>query len=166
MCNPNMENHSVAGLCTTDSNFPLFLWDKLVHQAYITINLLQASHLNPKLSAYAQIHGSFTFNHTPLAPPGTKVVIYIKPDKQKSWDPHGNTGWYIGPAMEYYRCYHIYVPKTQAYQIANTVEFFPEKSPCPNYPQPMLPSTLPKTYSQHYRIPAQQDPFTLWAMPN
>jgi hypothetical protein len=125
------KNHFIAGLCTTDPNFPLFLWDKLVEQANITLNLLRASRLNPKLSAYAQLHGSFDFNRTPLAPPGTKVVIHVKPDKRNSWDPHGNTGWYVGPAMEHYCCYHIYVPKTQAYRIADTVDFFPSKVPMP-----------------------------------
>jgi hypothetical protein len=60
----------------------LFLWDNLVKQANITLNLLRASCLNPKLSAYAQLHGSFDFNRTPLAPPGTKVVIHVKPDKR------------------------------------------------------------------------------------
>jgi len=109
------KNHFIAGLCTTDPNFPLFLWDTLVTQANLTLNLLRASRLNPKLSSYAQLHGNFDFNRTPLAPPGTKVVIHVKPDKRKSWDPHGNTGWYTGPAMEHYRCYNIYVPKTRAY---------------------------------------------------
>jgi hypothetical protein len=66
-----------------------------------------------------------------LPPPGTKVVIHIKPDKRKSWDPHGNTGWYTGPAMVHYRCYHIYVTKTRSYRIADTVEFFPSKIPMP-----------------------------------
>jgi hypothetical protein len=86
------KNHFIAGLCSTDPNFPLYLWDTMVNQANITINLLRASRINPKLSAYAQIHGNFDFNRTPLAPPGTKVLIHVKPDKRKSWDPHGNTG--------------------------------------------------------------------------
>ena len=42
------KNHFITGLCTTDPNFPLFLWDTLVQQANITINLLRASLPTPK----------------------------------------------------------------------------------------------------------------------
>jgi hypothetical protein len=54
-------NHFIVGLCSTDPN-PLFLWDTLIHQANITLNLLCASRLNPKLSGYAQLHGNFDYN--------------------------------------------------------------------------------------------------------
>jgi hypothetical protein len=33
--------------------------------------------------------------------------------------------------MDHYRCYEVYIPKTQAYRIADTVEFFPAKIPMP-----------------------------------
>jgi hypothetical protein len=125
------KNHFIAGLCTTDPHFPLYLWDTLIPQANMTLNLLRTSRINPNLSAYSQLNGNFDFNRTPLAPPGTKIVVHVKPDKRKSWDPHGNTGWYTGPAMEHYRCYRVYVTKTQAYRIADTVEFFPSKVPMP-----------------------------------
>ena len=32
--------HLIAGLCSTDSNFPLNLWDRLLPQAVLTLNLL------------------------------------------------------------------------------------------------------------------------------
>jgi hypothetical protein len=56
------KNHFVAGHCTTDPNFPLYLWDTLVPQANMTLNLLRTSRLNPHLSAYGQLHGTFDFN--------------------------------------------------------------------------------------------------------
>jgi hypothetical protein len=34
------KNHFIAGLCTTDPKFPLVLWDQLLPQALITLNLL------------------------------------------------------------------------------------------------------------------------------
>eukprot|EP00978_Attheya_sp_CCMP212_P008992 scaffold21179_cov47-Attheya_sp.AAC.3 len=74
------KNHFIAGLCSTDENFRLHLWDRLLSQAMISLNLLRGSRLNPKLSAYAQIHGAFDFNRTPLAPPGTKVLVHEKND--------------------------------------------------------------------------------------
>jgi hypothetical protein len=62
-------NHFVAGLCSVDKNFPLHLWDKLLPQAEMTLNMLRGSRINPKLSAHAQLHGVFDFNRTPMAPP-------------------------------------------------------------------------------------------------
>ena len=56
------KDYFISGLCTTDPTFPLNLWDKLVPQAEITLNLLQPSCINPNLSAYAQVHGNFDFN--------------------------------------------------------------------------------------------------------
>ena len=52
------KNHFIAGLCSVDKNFPLHLWDKLLPQAEITLNLLRGSRLNPKLSSHAQMHGT------------------------------------------------------------------------------------------------------------
>jgi hypothetical protein len=106
------KNHFIAGLSSTDKLFPLNLWDQLLPQAEITLNLLRTSCINPKLSAYAQIGGAFDYNATPLAPPGTKIVIHEKPSVQGSWAPHGLDGWYIGPALEHYQCYRVNVKKT------------------------------------------------------
>ena len=63
------KNHLIAAFCSIDPNFPMHLWDRLLPQANITLNLLQGSRFNPKLSAYAQINGVFDFNQTLLAPP-------------------------------------------------------------------------------------------------
>ena len=56
------KNHLIAGLCSTHPDFPMKLWDRLIPQAEITLNLLRGSRMNPKLSAYAQIHGPFDCN--------------------------------------------------------------------------------------------------------
>ena len=58
--------------------------------------------------------GNFDFNTTPLAPPGTQLIIHNKPNKRKSWDYHGEDGFYIGPVMNHYRCITTYVSKTHA----------------------------------------------------
>ena len=125
------KNHLIAGLCSTDTSFPLHLWDRLVPQAELTLNLLRTSRINPKLSAHAQLHGAFDFNCTPLVPPGTKIIVHEKPQQRASWAPHGVDGWYLGPALHHYRCYRTYIIKTAAERIADTVEFFPEHIPMP-----------------------------------
>jgi hypothetical protein len=50
-----LENHFLAGLASTDPAFPISEWDCLLPQAQLTINLLQTSRVNPKLSAHAYL---------------------------------------------------------------------------------------------------------------
>ena len=119
------KNHFIAGLATTDPNFPLSNWYQLLPQAELTLNLLRPSQLNPKLSAYAQLEGIFDFNRTPLAPPGTHVIIHEKPTQRQTWAPHGIDGRYVGPALDHYQCHCIWIPSTQSERIANTLQFFP-----------------------------------------
>ena len=89
------------------------------------LNMLRMSRINPKLSAHEQLHGIHDFNATPLAPPGTECIAHEKSRQRGTWAPHGQHGWYVGAAPEHYRCYQIYIPKTQGTRICDTVEFFP-----------------------------------------
>lgn len=125
------KNHFIVGLCTCDPHFPLHLWDRLIPQAIIILNLLRSSKINPSLSAYYQLLGSFDFNRTPLAPPGTRVLIHNKPDERNSWSTHGEEGWYIGPAIEHYRCHKVYITKTRGERTGDTVTFFPTRVQMP-----------------------------------
>jgi hypothetical protein len=43
-----LKEHFVAGLSSVDPAFPLYLWDRLLPQAEITLNLLQTSRLHPQ----------------------------------------------------------------------------------------------------------------------
>ena len=97
----NFKNHFISILVGTDPDFPLHLWDKLIPQACITINLLHNSHRNPQLPAEEYLNGNFYYNTTPLSPPGTKVVEFEPPDKRNSWATHGTLGWYIEPALQH-----------------------------------------------------------------
>ena len=55
--------------------------------------------MNPKLYGYAQLHGEFNYNTTPLAPPGTQIIIHDKPTVRVTWAAHGVKRWYLGPSM-------------------------------------------------------------------
>jgi hypothetical protein len=125
------KNHFVAMLCSTDTQLPIHLWDRLTPHAVITLNLLLQSRINPKLSAHAQLHGIFYYNKTPLASPGTKVIIHEKPDHRGSWSPYGLNGWYVGPAMEHYRAHRVYCSTTGHERISDTVEFLPKHCKVP-----------------------------------
>ena len=53
----------------TDPNFKMVLWDKLLSQAIISLNLLRSSRLKQNMYVYAQLHGAFNFNRIPLLRP-------------------------------------------------------------------------------------------------
>jgi hypothetical protein len=72
------------------------------------------------------------FNRMPLAPPGTRVIVHEKPDQPASWDPHGVDVYYLGPALDHYRCYQVHITKTKGTRIVDTVEFFPSKTEMPH----------------------------------
>jgi hypothetical protein len=125
------KNHFCAGLATCDPKFPLLEWDLLMPQAELTLKLLRASKRQPKLSAYACLNGPFDFNKTPLAPPGTRVIVHITPDQRSNMAPHGVDGWYVGPSPEHYRCHKCYIPSTHRTRDALTVDWFPHHVPFP-----------------------------------
>jgi hypothetical protein len=126
----------VAELSSVDPTFPLHLLDRLLPQAEITLNLLRTSRLHPQLSATARFHGLVDYNKTAFAPPGCKIIAYEKPGKRRTWAPHGQHGYYLGPAMHHYRCQNVYISSTASERIVDTLEFFPH-----NYQMPQLSST-------------------------
>jgi hypothetical protein len=60
----------IPALATTDCDFPLQLWDKLVPQVQDTLNLLRASRINPGISVYEALNGPYNWDRSPLAPSG------------------------------------------------------------------------------------------------
>eukprot|EP00957_Ditylum_brightwellii_P069140 5250116-Ditylum_brightwellii.AAC.1 len=60
---------------------------------------------------------------TPMAPPGMKCFIHIKPHKRVSWGFHAEDAWYVGPALKHYKCYTVIIKQTTAQRITDTVRF-------------------------------------------
>jgi len=125
------KNHFISGLCSTHPDFPLNLWDKLLPQATLTLNLLRPSRINPQLSAHAQVYGAFNFDKTQLAPPGIKVLAHERAEDRESYAVHSARGYYVGPCLNHYRCYRIYIPSKNSFRIANTVDWFPRNIKMP-----------------------------------
>jgi hypothetical protein len=50
-------------------------------------------------SANKKVNGKFDNKKTPLAPLGTKGLVYNDPAIRVSWAPHGIDAYYIGPAL-------------------------------------------------------------------
>lgn len=119
--------HFISMLAGTDPEFLKNRWDLLLEQAEITLNISWASNINPRVSAYTLINGTYNFNKNPLSPAGCKAIIHDRPDEQASWAEHGLRGFCIGPALNHWQCYLIYVVETKGIQVSNTVEFFLQK---------------------------------------
>jgi hypothetical protein len=109
----------------------MHLWDRILPQAVMTLNMLRTSRINPKLSAPTHIFGQYDFNRAPMAPPGTRIKAHETTSRRRTWAPHGQDGWYIGPALEHYRCYTVNITKTRGDRIVETINSFPEKFTLP-----------------------------------
>jgi hypothetical protein len=111
------KEHLLAGFSSVDPYFPLHLWDRLLTQAEITLNLLRTSRLHPQLSAAAHFHGLVDYNKTAFATPGCKIIAHEKPGKRRTWAPHGQHRYSLGPAMHHYRCQNVYISATASERI-------------------------------------------------
>jgi hypothetical protein len=112
------------------------------------------------MSVYAQLNGHFDFNRTPLAPPGTRVIAHEKPDQRASWDPHGLGGYYLGLALDHYRCYQMHITKTKGTRIVDTVEFFPATLLMPCTSSKDISSIAAMELSDALQHPAPAAPFS------
>ena len=124
------KNHFISGISSVNKYFSVHIWCRLIPQACLVLNLLQQSRINPKLSAYAQVHGAYYFNTTPVAPSGTRVVVHEIPAVGGSWKIRGIDGWYLGHTLHQYICFEVFANNTSHSRIADTVEFSCITSPC------------------------------------
>jgi hypothetical protein len=109
------KNHIISSFATTHPDFPLDLWDELLEQTDMTLNIMRPYTLDPSKSAYHGLHQTnYDFLAHPIAPVGILVVIHEKPAQRTSCGPHGVKGFYLGPALQHYRSFRTLVIKTQS----------------------------------------------------
>ena len=72
------------------------------------------------------------FRAHPVAPLDAKVLSYDKPVNRTSWAPHGVPGYYIGPALQHYRCFQAWATSSQSVRITDTFAWFPVDFTMPN----------------------------------
>jgi hypothetical protein len=104
--------HFISALATSDSKFPLQLWDCLTPQVETTLNMLRPSRIDPSKSAYEEMNGPYDWNRFPLLPPGCKPIMYESPETRESWGSCGTDACCISPLLDHYRCNHFFIPKT------------------------------------------------------
>jgi hypothetical protein len=76
----NFKAHFLSVLAGVANNFPPSLWDRLLPQTEITINLIRQSNSTPNVLAYAHLSGPFDYNKMLLAPMGCEAQVHEKTD--------------------------------------------------------------------------------------
>jgi hypothetical protein len=98
----NFKTHFLSVLAGVSNNFPPSLWDRLLPQTEITINLLRQSNATPTVSAYVHLSGPFDYNKMPLAPMGCNAQIHEKMTNKAHGVFHLVDGWYLFTSPEHY----------------------------------------------------------------
>jgi hypothetical protein len=112
--------HFISALATINNLCPLQLWDEFLPQIGLTLYLMRFSRRNPLISANHKLYGPFNFNKTPLAPLGTKALVYNIPATRTSWAPHATDGFYVGPTINHYHCLSFCIPATRRFRFSDT----------------------------------------------
>ena len=115
--------HFLSILAGVAPDFPKKNWDLLLPQTEPTLNLLRQATLDPNRYAWSYFHGTFNYDATPIRPLYCDIITHKKTGTRHSWDFRGADGWYVGVALQHYRCHTTVAKATCAAQISDTMEF-------------------------------------------
>jgi hypothetical protein len=115
--------HFLSVLAGVVDDFPPNLWDWLLPQTKITINLICQSNATPNVSAYAHLSGPFDYNKMPLAPMGCEAQVHEKTNKRGTWSYHLVDGWYLITSQEHYCTHNCNIKHTKSKLLSGTVQF-------------------------------------------
>jgi hypothetical protein len=109
------KNHVIATRTGFRPDFSHACLDKCLPQMELTLNVIHPFEYDDNISAYEGVHPTkFDFKRHPIAPLGCKVLTWDAPENRGSWAYHGIEGMYIGPALNHFRSFTIWVPSTLA----------------------------------------------------
>jgi hypothetical protein len=75
------------------------------------------------MSAFAHVHGPHNYMKKPFAPLRCAIQAHVKPEDQRTWDTRSDVGFSLGTSMQHHRCFWVYITKTRATRISDTVFF-------------------------------------------
>ena len=119
----NFRAHFLSILAGAAKDFPPSLWDRLLPQTEITLNLLQQSNATPRVSAYAHLCDPINYNKMPLAPMRCTVQVHKKTDKRGTWAYHSINGWYFSTSPKHYRTHRCHIKSTKSERFTDTINF-------------------------------------------
>ena len=117
----NFKAHFLSVLAGVSDDFPPTLWDRLLPQFKITINLIQQSNATPNVLAYAHLSGPFDYNKMPLALLGCNAQVHEKTDYCDTWAFHLVNGWYLFTSPKHYCTHNCHVKHTKSKCLSDTV---------------------------------------------
>ena len=83
-----------SGLASLPKQFPIAYWFRLLDQTDISVNIVRPSRQNSLLLAGAAMEGELHFDATPLAPPGSEMMMHQKPARRSRFGPNAKR---LGP---------------------------------------------------------------------
>lgn len=117
------KEHFLRILAGVADSFLLSMWNYLVKQTVITLNLLRQSRIHPHLSAWEHWNRTFNCNTAPIGQLGCHALMHEPVKIRYSWGYHTLPGYCIGPALHHYRCFRVFPTKTRSPRTSKTVEF-------------------------------------------
>ncbi len=116
----NFKAHFISILASVDKDFPPSLWNQLLPQTKITINLIWQSNATPNVLAYTHLSEPFDYNKMPLAPMGCEAQVHEKTDKRGTWAYHLVNGWYLFTSPEHHCTHNCHIKHTKSERISYT----------------------------------------------
>jgi hypothetical protein len=58
--------------------------------------------------------------------------VFESAQQRRTWQGDGQKGFYLGPALEHYRCFRVYITESRPTRIANAIECFPAHVKAPS----------------------------------
>ena len=117
----------IGAIAGTNRDFPIKLWDKLLPQCEIVMNLLRPSFKDANISCYGAFYGAYDFMKHPMAPPGVMVMYYHHAKERTSWGHRSKMGFYVGPALFHFQCFTVVDKITKKAHVTDTLAFHPER---------------------------------------
>ena len=115
--------HFLSIIAAVAPDFPRNLWEFLLPQTELTLNLLRQATLKHSRYSWSYFHGPFNYDDTPIGFLGCDIIAHKKTGTRHSWDFRGAAGWNVGVALQHYHCHTILAKATRSAQISDTVEF-------------------------------------------
>eukprot|EP00957_Ditylum_brightwellii_P181821 13851588-Ditylum_brightwellii.AAC.1 len=82
-------------------------------------------------------------------------------NQQATWGLSGVKGWYIGPTLEHYQCYKVYIPSTMGECIVVSVDFHLQSSKLPHISAAEVATHAVKDLSAALTGPNTHAPFAV-----
>jgi hypothetical protein len=118
----NFKAHFLSVLAGVANSFPPNLWDWLLPQTEIMINLIRQSYATSNVLAHAHLSGPFDYNKMPLAPMGCEAQVHEKTNKCGTWAYHLVDGWNLFTSPEHYCTHNCHIKHTKNERLSNTVQ--------------------------------------------